>query len=141
MAATQAYTSQGTQLQVSISSVFTTVPQAKGLMGPNVTWTIEDITTLSSPSNFKEKLPLMKDPGPVSFTLIYDSANAAIEYLRASNFAEFGVLEAFKIITSAPVPKTISFSAYVTKFNFKHESNKSAQIDVEITLSGPVSFA
>ncbi len=140
MAATQAYTSQGTTLQVSISSVFTDVPQCKGLTGPNVTWTIEDITTLSSPSNFKEKLPLMKDPGPVSFTLVYDSANAAIEYLRASNFAEFGVLETFKIITSATVPKTIGFTAYVTKFSFKHESNKAAAVDCELMLSGPVTF-
>lgn len=141
MAATLAYSSQGTQLKVTISGTPTIVPQAKGLTGPNVTWTIEDITTLSSPSNFKEKLPLMKDPGPVTFTLVYDPANTAIEYLRGSNFAEFGTLETFSIVTSSLTPKTIGFTAYVTKFAFKHESNKSAQVDVELTLTGPVSFA
>ncbi len=141
MPATIGYSSQGTVLQVSISAVYTTVGQPQGLTGPSISWTIEDISTLTSPSNFKEKLPLMKDPSTVAFTLIYDSANVAIEYLRASNFAATGTLEAFKIITSAVVPKTIGFSAYVTKFMFKHVVNKAAAIDVDLTLTGAVTFA
>lgn len=145
MPATQAYSSQGTVLQVSVPASppnFVTVGQTRGLTGPSVTWTIDDITTLTSPGNFKEKFPLMKDPMSVSFTLVYDSssANVGIDYLRASNMATYGVLERFRIVTSALVPRTIGFYAYVTKFAFKHETNKVAEVDVELTLSGPVTF-
>ncbi len=138
---TIAFSSQGSKLQVSISAVDTDILQIRGLTGPSVNWDIADITNLNSPGNFKEKLPLMKDPGKVTFTLIYDPANAAHEYLRASNAAEFGTLEAFKEIINSATPKTIGFSAYVTKFQFKLETNKPGEVDVELTLTGAITFS
>ena len=140
MPATVPYSSQGTKLQVSISSVYTDINQIKGLTGPSIDWDIADTTTLSSPSNYKEKFPLMKDPGTVSFDLVYDPANAAQEYLRASNAASAGVLEAFKEILSDPGQATIGFSGYVTKFEFKNESAQTGMAHVEITCSGAVTF-
>lgn len=138
MPVTLPYSSQGTILQVSISAVFTAVNQSRGFTGPTVNWTIEDITTLSSTGGFKEKFPVIKDPGTVAFDLVYNPADAAHEYLRASNAANTGVLEAFKLIIPSPAPITLSFSGYVTKFEFDNQSIKVGLAKVDLTLSGAI---
>jgi len=140
MSATISYSAQGTVLNVLMGSpaVLTPILQSKGYTGPSINWTIEDITNLSSPGGFKEKKPVAKDPGPCSFDLIYNPADPAHEYLRASNAAAVSVLEHFTLVMSSVTPKTVTFDGYVTKFEFDNQAIKVGTVKVEITNSGPI---
>lgn len=135
------YSSQGSHLQVSISSSFTTIPGARGISGPSTDWDIEDTTALDSPSGYHEFFPTAKKLGPVSFDLIFSYAEATHAYLLASNASVTPVLEAFKLITSAAVPKTLAFSGYVVKFEPDHQSLKVAVVKTQIQPTGLLSIS
>jgi hypothetical protein len=139
MSATVAASSQGSQLKVTITSTPTVIPQIKGLTGPSITTDYKEITTLSSPSAFKEYLPIMKDPGPVSFDLVWDPSNAAHAYLQTANAA--GTLEVFAEVTTHTTPKTISYSAYVSKFEFSASTGDFWMAKVELKVTGAVTVS
>jgi hypothetical protein len=139
MSATLAASSQGSQLKVSISSVFTPITQAKGLTGPSITTDYKEITTLSSPSAFKEYQPIMKDPGPVSFDLVWNPADPTHAYLLAAN--QNSTLESFEEITTHLVPKTIAYSAYVSKFEFSATTGDVWMAKVELKATGAVTIS
>lgn len=134
------YTSQGTLLKVTISALATSIPGIKGLKGPTINWDVKDTTALDAPSNFKTKKPIMKDPGTVTFQIKYDPADPTHEYLRNSNAASTPTLEAFTEVLSDTGAATITFSGYVTKFEYAAESGEILMADVEVTVTGAVTF-
>jgi hypothetical protein len=136
MPATVAASSQGSQLKVSISSVYTAISQVKALTGPSIVTDYKEITTLSSPSAFKEYLPIMKDPGPVTFDLVWDGNNTTHNYLMAAN--QNSTLESFEEITTHVTPRTIAYSAYVSKFEFSATTGDVWMVKVELKATGAV---
>lgn len=139
--ATTAFSSQLSVLKVTITATPTTIPQLRGLRGPSFgNWDIRDITNLTSPSNYKEKLPIMKDPGTVASQMIWNPADSAQEYVRASNAAATAVLETFSEVLSNVDTSTIDFSAYVTKFEVTLNHGEEAIAELELTPTGAISF-
>jgi hypothetical protein len=141
MSATVAASSQGSQLKVSISSGFTAINQLQNLVGPSIVTDYNEITTLSSPSAFKEYLPIMKDPGPVTFDLVWNPADAAQIYLQQANFTGSATPELFQEITTHAVPKTIAYSAYVSKFEISASTGKVWMAKVELKVTGLVTIS
>jgi len=135
--ATTATTSQGTLLKVSISSTFTTITGIKGVNSPGINWEFDEITNLGSTSNFKEWMTIMKDPGTVDFTMVWDPTNTAQAYLRTTHLA--GSLESFKLIGSDGGAYEFAFSAYVAKCEVKYEQGKAQVAEVSLRCSGAVS--
>ncbi len=140
MPATVSYSSQTTQLSIKISSTLTPIPGIVGFPLPDIAWDLDDITNLTSPNNFKEKKPIMKDPTPFSFDMIYDPADTAQEAVRAANNATLAPLTDFSITLSDTGAATVAFQGYVTKFQIKAEKGKSLMVTVEITPTGAVTF-
>lgn len=135
---TTAYTSQGSLLKVAISSAATTIPGVKGLTGPSVNTDFADITNLTSTGAYKEWQPIMKDPGGVSFDMIYDPADPAHEYLRAANVSQ--AKENFTLILSDAGAATMTFAAYIAKFEFKLGIGEVLMVSVELKLTGAITF-
>ncbi len=141
MADTSAYSSQSSKMEVEISGTFEEIVQSEGWDGPGNQLTLEDITNLSSEEGSEEVFPISKKIAPLSSTLVYDPANAAHAYLRASNAAWPPVLESFQFTSSAPTPQVSTFKAYVTKFLPAHKSKKVARVNIEITPTGKLTIA
>lgn len=134
---TTAYSSQGTQLKVKISGVFTNIPGIVGLTGPSTQWAFENITNLGSTGFAEEVKPTTLTVRPVSFDMIIaEPANSAQEYLLISNNTAPPILEEFQEITSAGVPKTYGFFAYVSKADPIHATQKVGRYQIELTPSG-----
>jgi len=141
MSATVAASSQGSLLKVTMSSTPTVIPQIKGLTGPSITTDYKEITTLSSPSAYKEYMPIMKDPGPVSFDLVWNPADTAAthEYLRNANANSS--LETFTEVTTHVTPKTITYQAYVSKFEYSATTGDVWMAKVELKVTGAVTVS
>src|SRR6185503_20498809 len=136
MSATNATTSQGSKLEVSVSSSFHEIIQIVGWTGPSIVTDMADITNLGSPTAFKEWLPILKDGGNVSFDMFYIPADTYHAYLRTANIN--GTLEAFKMTFVTSPAATISFSTYVTKFENKVQKGSPLMIGVELKVTGTI---
>ncbi len=141
MSATLAASSQGSQLKVTISSTPTIIPQIQALAGPSIITDYKEITTLSSPSAFKEFMPIMKDPGPVTFDIVWNPADvgATHEYLRTANANS--TLETFTEVTTHATPKTITYTAYVAKFEYSAATGDVWKVKVELKVTGAVTVS
>ena len=117
---------------------YRTIRQLKGFKTPSNKWDIADKTTLSSPSNSKEKQPLMKDPGQCTGQMVFDPANEQHEYLRASNNEDVLPLEDFKVVYSDDDATVRLFQGYVTGFDESVQSAAMGMVDLEITASGAI---
>lgn len=142
MPATTAFSSQLSELRITIGATPTTINQIRGISGPSFgNWDIREITSLSSPDSYKEWLPIMKDPGNVVFQLIYKPDDDAHEYLRAKNAAAVASLETFsEVLTNATGSPSIDFVGYVTKFEIKLNHGEECIADVEVKPTGAVTF-
>jgi hypothetical protein len=140
---TVAFSSQGSKLMVLMGSPpeYKTVRQLKGFKTPSNKWDIADKTCLSSPSNSKEKQPLMKDPGNCTGQLVFDPANEQHEYLRNSNNEDVLPLEDFKVVYSDTGLTERLFQGYVTGFDESVQSGQMGMVDLEITASGAITTA
>lgn len=129
------FNSQGSQLQVSISSAFTLIPGIKGYDIPSPKQVFDDTTNLDSPNGFPERISVGKDFTSTSFDMVWDPANAVHLYLEAAS--NNSTIEAFKSIASDPGSKTNTFSAYVD-FDRKLSARKAAIVSVTLSVTGAV---
>lgn len=132
---TTAFNSQGSQLQVSISSVFTLIPGVKGFNIPSPKQAFDDITNLDSSGGFPERLSIGKDFASTSFDIVWDPANAVHLYLEAA--ANASSIEAFKAIASDLGAHTNTFSAYVD-FDRKLGVRKAGLVTVTLSVTGAI---
>jgi hypothetical protein len=135
---TLAYSSQGTDLKVTISGTPTLITQIVGITGPSIVTDLAEITNLSSPNSFKEWKPILKDGGNVSFDLIFDAANAAHVYLQNANINSS--LEVFTEDLSTTPAQHIAYSAYVTKFEIKAQKGQVITMGVELKVTGNITI-
>jgi hypothetical protein len=127
------------EVLIDSPSTWAEIVQSDGWDGPGNQLTLEDITNLSSAAGSIEKVPVTQEIPPLTATLIYNPANAAHAYLRASNAAPFPkTLESFRFTSSAPTPIVSTFSGYVSKFHPAHKAKTSAKVNLEITPTGPL---
>lgn len=130
-----AISSQGSKLQVSISSTFTDVTKIDSIMMPSVNADYDDVTTLAATA-YKEYLPVLKDVSQLQVSGIWEGADTAQVYLRAANLSQ--ALESFKVIMSDSGSYTVAFSAYVQTFEVTAATNKAQRFTMTLRVSGAI---
>jgi len=128
------FVTDGTKLQVKISSTFSDIEGVEDLDGPGITKSQIEYTALSDTAKkFKGGKP---DNGEVTFNLAWDPADTVHTHLLTSAQTA-GSTDEFKIVCSDPGATEIAFSGNVS--GWKHTFNKEnvARIAVTIKLSGP----
>ena len=101
------FASQGTQLDVKITSTFTPIPGVEGLSGPTGTKPQIEVTALSdTAAKFIAGLP---DYGDVSFSLFWDPAEATHQKLMTS-YQTSNSVDDFQITCSDAGAAVIVFS-------------------------------
>jgi hypothetical protein len=139
MPATTAFSSQGSTLKISISGSPTAILNIQDATVPQGVPEFDEITNLSSPSNFKEWLPILIDGGTVALTLVYNANDATHQYVQASVTTQ--KLEVFEFDINGTGTHKFNFSAYVSKAENKFAKGKAGMMTVDLRITGPVTFA
>jgi hypothetical protein len=124
-------------------SVIGLIAEVKDIAGPGQVAEKDDVTNQSSPNFYKEWIPTLIDGGVVTFVCNYIPGDAS----QGSTSGLLSFLHARGIRTwtlTPPAPlaaHVIGFTAFVTKWDPKEPYSKAAQLDIELSVSGPVTTA
>jgi hypothetical protein len=129
--------SEGMQLQISISSVLTTIGECTKIKPPGGKVTPVPTTVLASTSKtFRPgKIPEL---GEITASVFHDN-NDPVHQLLQSRITAPGPVDSWKIIFvdgSATTPSNSTFQGFVTGYEFddsEDESNVAATLTVQIT--------
>jgi len=110
---TTAFSSQGSQLQVYISTTYTLVPAIVGINIPKVDPIFDDITNLDSTGGFGERVIVGKNFFTDTYEMIWNPHNYVHRFLEDASLDQS--VQAFQIIASDGNSggATYQFSAYV----------------------------
>ena len=131
------YLAQGASLKVSISSVFTVVPNCKKIAPPDDSLDMWDATTLDSTDIEKQPTGTI-DPDKVAADLLFDSKDSTHAFLMTAKYAK--TLQQFKITGPTSDPYNYAFSAYVTKFQTISETMKGQEGNLELSLKSVATY-
>jgi hypothetical protein len=124
-------------------SVIGTISEVRDISGPAQISEKDDVTNQSSLNFYKEWLATLLDGGAVTFVCNYIPGDAS----QGSTTGLLSFLHARGLRTwtlTPPSPNAahvIGFTAYVTKWDLKTPVAKAATLDVELTVTGPVTTA
>lgn len=110
------------------------IAQAKDLKGPGIGVSEVEITNNDSPSNAREFMPGMVDPGKLSGKLIFKNAT----------LATFAGLIGGTYYWKAVYPNGFTWGGnpgFITKLDPGGGTPDAIEIDFEIKLTGPVTYA
>ena len=133
--------SQGAELQVEISSVFTPIPQLQGFPWPAINTQFENVTTLDASGNFMVYNAIMNDTGEISCTGFWDPANAVHDFLMDNAILATKTALNFKAIANDAGDATMTFSAFVMGFAVTAEQNASMKFTLTLRVSGAITYA
>ena len=131
------------QHSAHLAGVFTTISEVKDIAGPPQVLEKDEVTNQSSPNFYKEWITTLIDGGEVTFTCNYlpgdstqNSSTGLLSWLQGRG------LQDWQIVPPAPnAARIISFVAFVTHWEPKFAVAKAAQLDLKLTVTGPVSIA
>lgn len=132
--ATQAFSSQGTKLEVKIASVYQEVYEVYGLDNTGGESEEIDVTTMGSPGNTREKVLGFRDSGQYDFELNHLPADPTHQYLETAY--KDRTAEEFKITASDTGGETVEFTARVKKFARQYRTGEAAKVSVSLLLTG-----
>lgn len=131
------YTAQfglGSELRISIASVFTPIPWLQSISGPDETFDIVDVTTHSSIGGYREFISGLADGGELTCTINWHPEEATHQELMAAQLAREPT--AFQLSWAALAnydeDNLMDFTAYVT--GLTRMSPIDAQITRDLTL-------
>lgn len=133
----------GTLLQVADSggSVYTTVAEVNDIGGPKFASEVVDITNMTSPSAFREKLSVLNDPGELGFTVNLIPGDVTQGNVSGLLFLwRTRAKRNVKLVWPNAVEWTF-LSAQVTGFEVKAAVDDRVTADVTLTLSGVPTLA
>lgn len=116
--------------------VFTTIDGVTNLSGPTQSREYIDTTHHTSAGGFREKKPSFKDPGQISFDLLWDPADVQHEGLL-DDF-EGDVLRNFKIVYPDTGAAEWLFSSYVSSFEVSAGFDAALTAAVTLDLTGQI---
>lgn len=134
----QAIAGYGALLQVADSggSVYTTVAEVNDIGGPSFKSEVADVTHMTSPSAFREKLSILNDPGEIAFTVNLIPGNVTQGNTSGLLFLwRTRAKRNVKIVWPNAVEWTF-LDAQVTGFEVKAAIDDRVTADVTLTLSG-----
>ena len=128
---------QGTDLQLSISSVYTPIPAVMSITPPNRTRTAIDFTDLSM--DWKEFAAGTMDGGEISAEINYDPANATHLALHDAFEADSS---SWKIVYSDSGTTTLTFSGIMTELSEPQLTvDGKAMVSIKIKVSGEITLS
>lgn len=116
--------------------VFTSILGIRSIQGPTLDMEIIDATSHSSPGAFREKVASFKDPGNVTFDLIYDSTNAQHQALMDAYQAR--ELTNFQQIMTDAGAEQYDYSAFVKQMSATAPIDDLLTYAVTLEISGEV---
>jgi len=125
------------------SGPWTTITEVKDITGPSQTLEKDEITNQSSPSAYKEWVTTLLDGGDVTFKCVLvpgdatqDSVTGLLSWMQGRG------LQYWQIVPPGSYSAhTTAFTAYVTKWAPSFPVAKHAELDVTLTVTGPVATA
>jgi hypothetical protein len=138
-AMTETYKSHGTQLKMgdgATPEVFTLVPHAGDIDGPEIGNEKLDVTTHDSPDRSQEFIAGDKTAPQVTFSINWDPADVTHQDLMA--LADSGELCNFQEIFTDADEETWQFAAMVSKFHPKAPVKGVLQVEVALEVSGEI---
>lgn len=137
---TQAVAAIGTQLLKGDGGSpenFTAVAEVMKLKGPQESMATIDVTNLDSVNGTKEFIQGLHDGGTVTFTVNYRTTH---EPLRVFGPASNYKIQLPAVGSPAVTLGHLSFQAVVTKFSRDFDETKQLTVDLELQVSGVVTF-
>lgn len=129
----------GTQFQMSISSVFTTITATVEQQPPQLSRTAIDTTDFQSSGQWKAKLRGMKDGGQATLKINYKPTDVTHQALKtAFNRDPNDDPDDFKIIFNDGSSSEWTFSGIVTAFNPETPQDDKVSASITIDVSGSV---
>lgn len=128
---------KGTQLQLSIASVYTAIAQVVGITPPSMDMGTTETTHLLS--TWREFIGTIPDGGEIQFTVEYDAANAT----HAAIWAKFvvGAIELWKVVFTDLGNAEVGFSGIITGFHFDEVViDNVATVQITVKISGAVTI-
>lgn len=119
----------GTVLEYGIpgtGETFNALVEPSSITPPNPKWTYQPTTNLASPAVgvgvLKEQIPSEYDPGTMSATLLFTTANEAGRQALLTAFNAGTILDYKMILPGAGTDATMSFSGYVSEMAYENIS-------------------
>jgi predicted secreted protein len=116
--------------------VFTSILGIRNIQGPAQDMEIIDATSHSSSGAYREKVASFKDPGNVTFDLIYDSTNAQHQLLF-TQYAAREITNFQQIMTDAGAEQ-YAYGAFVKSINPAAPIDDLLTYAITLEISGPV---
>lgn len=138
--ATSARSSHGTYLKIGDGLTspgpegFTTIAEVLDISGPGTTLNTEDGTNHDS-GGWREPIPTLLEGGEVTFDINYYK-DATQTSLRTDMTAR--TRRNFKMVLPLAVAETLSFSGYVTSFEYAAPVEGVLRASVTIMVTGPI---
>lgn len=130
---------KGDKVQLSISSVYTDIPQMRSIRGPSPKVQFQDTTALDSGVGMEKDVTGHTDGGTVSCSMYFDPANAVHKALLA--IATTPAVSLWKRIFADGATTTWPFSGICTSPpSPSADVNNILMADFEITLDGIVTY-
>lgn len=140
-----AYSSFGTLLKIGDgggTEVFTTVAEVKDISGPKLAMDTTEVTNMSSPNAFKEKIASLLDAGDVTFDVNFIPENATqgfstglLRDMLARNKRNF------KLVFTNLGNTTWAFNALVTGFQPTASVAGALTASITLTITGSPTLA
>lgn len=129
---------KGWDLQLSISSSYTSIPGVKSFTGPGSKVGTRDVTGLLSSAG--EVAPTIFRGGKLSAEVFYDSTNAVHAQLQTLQLTQPSSGNLFKAVAPTTT-KFFGFNAVITGFGFKgFDVEGSVMYDLEMEVNGPITY-
>jgi predicted secreted protein len=118
--------------------VFATITQVRSISGPNVTATIQDITTHSTAGNWMESLATLVSGGEVSFAVNLDLADATHAFATGLwNELITLALSNYKTVFPNSVGE-LAYGAYVSSHGFDAPVDNVLQGNMALATTGTI---
>ncbi len=115
-------------------NAYTTLAEVEDISGPAVSVTVIDVSHLTSPLEWKEKLDGFADAGEVTFKLNFLKA----EYAALFNLVDNGGLYYWKV--SSPQQSTWVMRGFISKLGSMIPTDGKISTDVTLSISGKPTF-
>lgn len=127
----------GTELRISIASVFTVVPWCQSFTGPDETYDVIDVTTHSSVGGYREFITGLADGGELTCTINWhddEATHAALQDALTSR-----ELTSFQLFwPNYDTLNLADFDGYVTGLTRSSPTDAQITRDLTIKITGPV---
>lgn len=130
----------GTELRISIASVFTPIPFLQSISGPDETFDTVDVTTHSSVGGYREYITGLADGGEVTADINWDAADPAHQALAAAQVAR--ELTSFQLYWPGYDEDNLAdFDGYVTGLTRSSPTDAQITRSLTIKITGPVDIS